>query len=534
MREKAFKATLIAAVAFVCLAASNAEYAGSGDDRAPKGGHPGTFAAPSGPSRDDPPGELVSFFRARGENCYLVFSNFGLFGCYGFQEDHGFHYNVGVYYPPEKYKGLYSWTDAPSLANYHNFIDTTTTLPIWFQLPAEATTLTVEYRAKWSIEENFDGVELEIAAIGQPTNWKNLRPTSAVRGSGQVGQPDTNRYYYEGEVNVWKLEKADVSSYRGKKVKLRFHFRDDMSNREYHHGIYVDEFRIVRGTSTELYYNGFERPGTDDWQTEVIRGNPKVDEWGYSQALPAEVNFLNNGELIVGASSSYVADAFEPDWKATSLGWKKFVTYSNAETRGLEMPEYRVDQYMYPYRDFVIVDCYVKNGKPETQGNIYAGVRMKVDIKHNETERDDDERVIYKSAQRLAMFYDNGQLDRSLCGVMYLHPNKSRQPTSVNFTTSMSQWKNDAVNFTMMSNGEKDYQDTPSAVNRWAVVIGQGPHTLAQSKVFRFSFAIIGGDNQNDILSNSDRAWDIYKTLPDQTPIHVAPTSFGKIKAIFR
>jgi len=71
-------------------------------------------------------------------------------------------------------------------------------------------------------------------------------------------------------------------------------------------------------------------------------------------------------------------------------------------------------------------------------------------------------------------------------------------------------------------------------VNRWAVVIGQGPHTLAQSKVFRFSFAIIGGDNQNDILSNSDRAWDIYKTLPDQTPVHVAPASFGEIKAIFR
>ncbi len=534
MRRLWFKTLLVVAAALACVAASDFAAKSAGSAGVPKGVEPGAVAAPSGPGRDDePPGGLVQYFRATGENCYLVFSNFGLFGCYAFQKDYGFHYNVGVYYPPEKHAGLYSWTDAPTLANYHNFINTTTTIPIWLELPGDATSIAVEYWAKWDIEEKFDGVELEIAKKSESTNWKNLRPTSTVRGSGQLGQPDPSHYYYEGRTIVWKLEKVDISSYKGSKVKLQFHFRNDMTNREYHHGIYVDDFRVVRDGSTRIYGNGFEHPGTDDWDTEVIRGDQVVDIWGYSQALPAEVNFLNNGQLMVGASSSYVADAFEPDWAATSIGWNKLVNYSNSATRGPAMPEYRVDQYMYAYRDYVIVDCYVKNGKPETQGNIYAGVRMNVDIRHNELERDDDERVTYKGAKRMAVFFDDGQLDEPLCGLLYLHPENGK-PKSVNFTSNMELWTDDSANFTAMSNGNYDYLNTKSPVNRWAVAIGQGPHTLNMSEVFRFTFAIVGGDDEDDLLKNADDARNMYKTLPDKTPINVAPASFGKIKALYR
>ncbi len=534
MRRLCLRTLPVVVAALTCVAASDFAARSAGSAGVADGVGPDFVATPSGPARaDEPAGGLEQFFRSTGENCYLVFSNFGLFGCYSFQKDYGFHYNVGAYYPPEKHSGLYSWTDAPTLANYNDFVDTTTTIPIWLELPGDATTVAVEYWAKWDIEEKFDGVELEIAKQSEPTNWKNLQPTSTVKGSGQLGQPDPSRYYYEGKTLVWKLEKVDISSYKGSKVKLRFHFRDDMTNREYHHGIYVDDFRVVRDGSTRIYNNGFEHPGTDDWDTEVIRGNPVVDKWGYSEALPAEVNLLNNGQFMVGAASTYVADAFEPDWATTSIGWKKLVNYSNAETRGPAMPEYRVDQYMYAYRDYVIVDCYVKNGKAETQGNIYAGVRMNIDIRHNPLERDDDERVTYKGAKRLAVFYDDGQLDEPMCGLLYLHPDNGK-PKSVNFTTNMELWTNDSANFTAMSNGNYDYLDTASPINRWAVVVGQGPHSLDMSEVFRFTFAILGGDNEDDLLKNADEARSEYKKLPDKTPINVAPSSFGRIKALYR
>jgi hypothetical protein len=532
MRKGSIRTLLTIAAALACVAAS--EFAPAGKAGVPRGGGPAAVPSPAGFARDDePPGGLIEYFRSTGENCYLVFSNFGLYGCYSFQKDYGFHYNVGVYYPPEKRAGLYSWTDAPSLANYHDYVESTTTIPIWVELPGDASTITVEYWAKWDIEEEFDGVELEIARIGEPTNWQNLRPSSTVPGSGQPGQPDPSRYYYEGTTTGFNLEKVDISSYKGAKVKLRFHFRDDMSNLAYHHGIYVDDFRVVRDGSTRLYFNGFEKPGTDDWDTEVVHGNPVVDKWGYSQALPAEVNFLTNGQFMVGASSAYVADAFEPDWAATSIGWNKLVNYSNAATRGPAMPEFRIDQYMYAYRDFVIVDCYVKNGKPETQENIFAGIRMDVDIRHNPLERDDDERVTYKGPKRLAVFYDDDQLDEPLCGVLYLHRDNAA-PKSVNFTNTMGQWTDDGVNFSLMNNGNYDYLNSNSPVNRWAVIVGQGPHTLKMSEVFRFSFAIIGGDNEDDLVKNADEARSKFKTIPDKTPISVSPASFGKIKALYR
>jgi hypothetical protein len=98
----------------------------------------------------------------------------------------------------------------------------------------------------------------------------------------------------------------------------------------------------------------------------------------------------------------------------------------------------------------------------------------------------------------------------------------------------MDLWTNDSANFTAMSNGNYDYLNTNSPVNRWAVAIGQGPHSLDMSEVFRFTFAIVGGDDEDDLLKNADAARNMYKTLPDKTPINVAPASFGKIKALYR
>jgi hypothetical protein len=117
MRRLWLRALFVAAAALACAAASDFAAKSAGSAGVAEGVGPDVVATPSGPGRDDePPAGLAQYFRATGENCYLIFSNFGLFGCYAFQTDYGFHYNVGAYYPPEKHGGLYSWTDAPTLA----------------------------------------------------------------------------------------------------------------------------------------------------------------------------------------------------------------------------------------------------------------------------------------------------------------------------------------------------------------------------------------------------------------------------------
>ncbi len=526
---------VVVILAFTCLAAGtnkavSAKRAAAGAGPAAAG--PAAVTAAPLPTGGRPTGLTSIFYKALGENCYLVFSDFGLYGGYSYTEDYGFRYNTNVYAPPEKYSGLYSWTDAPSLANYNNYVESTTTLPIWVSIPAGASSVTVQYRAKWRIEENYDGVELEIARVQTPTNWANLHPTSAVLGSGQMGQPDTNRYYYEGSVYSWKLEEADITAYKGSSVAVRFHFRSDSSNLSgRYHGIYIDDFRIIENGTTDLYSYGFEKEmPPDPWDTEVINGDPQIDKWGFSEALPADCDLLSNGELLVGAASSYVSDAFEPDWESQVPGNQSLVKYSNAGTRSSGQPEYRVEQYMYPYTDYVIVDCYVKNGKPEIVNNIYGGLIMDVDIRHDESERADDDRVTYKSADDYAMFYDDGQLDQPVCAIVYLGPNTPS--SSVNFVNTVN-WSSDSVNFGLMTNGQHDYNGTASAPNRWAVVLAKGPYTLSQSEVFRFSFAIVGGDNETDLAANVNDAQHYYSQLPDKTPVNVVPTSLGRVKALF-
>jgi hypothetical protein len=54
------------------------------------------------------------------------------------------------------------------------------------------------------------------------------------------------------------------------------------------------------------------------------------------------------------------------------------------------------------------------------------------------------------------------------------------------------------------------------------------------SETFRFAFAILGGEDESDLIANATACRNTFATLPDKTPISVAPTSFGNIKAMFR
>jgi len=502
--------------------------AGAGAKAGPSAGTSAVTAPPARASAG--PGGLVQWFRSAGENCYLVYSNFGAFGGANYQANYGFHFNVGSYFPPERFEGQFSWTDAPSLANYDNNVESTTTSP-YIVLPASASTITVEYQAKWCIELNYDGVELELSTRADPATWHNLHPTSAVLGSGQLGQPDSTRYYYEGDSVSWKKETVDISAFRGDSVRLRLHFRSDYDNVGCFHGLYLDDVKVWQDGATLLYADGFENSPQTDWETGVLRG-ADVDRWGPCEALLAELNLLTNGQFMAGPSPSYVADAFTPDWIPAEGSYDNLVHYVNASPQPIDIPQMRVEQFLYPYTDFVIVDCYVKNGRPETLGGVYGGVLMDVDIKHAPVERADDDCVQYNSTYDLAYFFDVGQKDAPTCGVMYLG-NGANRASSVNFV-NLPQYTADAVNYGLMSDGEHDYNGVPSSPNRWAVAVGKGPFTLNQSEGFRFTFAVVGGNNEADLLANADLARRIYANLEDHTPIRVAPSSLGRIKALYR
>lgn len=102
----------------------------------------------------------------------------------------------------------------------------------------EVLKLVLEYRATWSMEEDYDYVQTGIS-VDNGTTWIPLKGKYTVSGSSSQlpGQP-----LYEGMEGEWVRETISLDAYKGKTVKFRFRFRSDQG-KEYD-GFNVDDFKI--------------------------------------------------------------------------------------------------------------------------------------------------------------------------------------------------------------------------------------------------------------------------------------------------
>jgi hypothetical protein len=509
------------------------------------------IASPGGlvlaPSRDGLP---QGWYKAEGANCYLIYSNYGIYGGIGFVDidEYGFHYNLDVSTDPEHYYGGYSWTDSPSLFDYEVCVHTATCTPDPISLPAGASNIVVEYAAKWDIEENYDGCELvystEVPTDDNPEIWQNLQATSTVLGSGypESGQSDPTRYYYEnhdGYNNEWiPGETADISFLAGQDVYIGFVFRSDNSNPDPHDGIYIDGFQVVADGNVE-YENGFESDDPDDEPWDMFRYTSYGSEdWYYSEAMSLEINFLRAGEFVVGNSAGYIADPYEDpisDWgveRTYTQGGHFVVVFSNSATVRIGDPEFEISAHVYPQSEYVVLDCYVKSLRQGTTNNIYAGVLMWLQIKHFHYETYNDDVVTYDAAHDMAIYKDlNGEND-PVVGLAYLTPDMDS--SSVNFKKVIDM-SDDSEIFNLISNGEHDFDGVDSEEYYWAVLVGEGPHSLTRCQTFRYTFALIGGNHMENLLENYEAARQFAEyAIEDQTPVNIKESSLGVIKSMFR
>jgi hypothetical protein len=503
-----------------------------------------------GSSADYPKG----WYKAEGANCYLVYSDYGIHGGIGFVEDYGFHYDLDVYTDPEHYYDYYSWTDSPSLYDYEVLAYTATCTPNPISLPGGASSIEIKYAARWDIEEYSDGCEL-VYATETPDDenkeiWQNLHPTSTGLGTGQRGQPEPGDWYYSGDSLEWVPgETADITSLAGQDVYLGFVFRADQTNPDgFEDGIYIDGFQVIVNGSDVVYENGFEPddPGDEPWDTFRYKYDDKdhiygTEDWGRSEAMPADINFLRAGEFIVGNSTAYIADPYEnypggqPDWSVETAyieGAHQVIVFSNSDTVRVGEPEFEVSAHVYPQEDYVVVDCYVKSLRQGTTSNIYAGVLMWLQILHNPYETFNDDVVTYDSAHDMAIYKDPGGESDPVVGLAYF----PQQPgsSSVNFKKIIGM-SDDAEIYTLLSNGEHDFNGVDSEESYWCVIVGEGPHSMTRCQTFRYTFALIGADDMDDLIHNYGIAKDFAEqTIDDYTPVNIQEKSLGAIKSMFR
>ncbi|UCE27899.1 MAG: hypothetical protein JSW52_03865 [Candidatus Coatesbacteria bacterium] len=510
---------------------------------------PGGFVLGS-PGSDLPKG----WYKAEGANCYLIYSDYGIYGGIGFTEDYGFHYNLDVYTDPEHYNGYYSWTDSPSLYDYEVMVYTATCTPNPVSLPGGASSIVIEYAAKWDIEKYSDGCEL-VYATETPDDdnkeiWQNLFATSTQPGTGLRGQPETDNWYYSGNSLDWVAgETADITSLKGQDVYLGFVFRSDQSNIDGpEDGIYIDDFRVIANGTDVIYENEFEQSTSysELWDTFRYKYDDQyyiygTEDWGFSEAMPADINFLRAGEFVVGNSTAYVADPYEgypggqPDWtveRAYTEGGHQVVVFSNSDTVRIGDPEFEVSAHVYPQEDFVIVDCYVKSLRQGMTSNIYGGVAAWLQVLHNPYETFNDDVVTYDSSRDMAIYKDPGGENDPLVGFAYLTPDVDS--SSVNFKKTLN-FTDDAMIYTLLSNGEHDFNGVDSEESYWVVVVGKGPYALTRCQTFRYTFAFIGADDIGELEDSYDDFVEPFShIIDDQTPVNIQEKSLGAIKSMFR
>ena len=110
-------------------------------------------------------------------------------------------------------------------SNRGNSVNSTLTRPLDL---TGAVSPTLEFRAWWDIEPLWDHGYVSVSADGGAT-WEILAPTSST-----VGDPYRAAYgpAYTGASGGWRLERADLTPFAGRRVLLRFDYvTDDAVNR---------------------------------------------------------------------------------------------------------------------------------------------------------------------------------------------------------------------------------------------------------------------------------------------------------------
>lgn len=158
-----------------------------------------------------------------------------------------------------------SFTDSPS-GNYPDNATLTMTLNSPINL-SNMLGASLEFKAQWDIEENYDYGQVLISTNNGST-WIPLAGQYTNLGTGSF-QP-ANQPLYDGAQGTWVTENIDLSPYLGQSVRFRFLLRTDGSLVK--DGWYIDDIKITTYNVVPVELTSFSAMKTDgiillNWST---------------------------------------------------------------------------------------------------------------------------------------------------------------------------------------------------------------------------------------------------------------------------
>lgn len=194
--------------------------------------------------------------------------------------------------PEQYFSPPSSMTDSPS-GNYASGSTKTITMAEEVYLPDELMAM-VEFRAKWTLEDDFDYVQLSIStnngASWTPLNGKFTNPGSEYQIQGSP--------LYDGKKGDWVRENISLNDFMGENIKLRFRLKTD-SNTEFD-GFYFDDFKIL----TLLDLTSIAEHGNEKSFLGNPFPNPADKSFKISYSLPQQS--LQNTELTITSPSGTI------------------------------------------------------------------------------------------------------------------------------------------------------------------------------------------------------------------------------------
>lgn len=159
--------------------------------------------------------------------------------------------------------GSFAYHNGPDGQNYAANVCASLTLPPLSLGPNAR----IDYKARFAIEQNWDGVVTQISTDGGQT-WAQLAPDTGWPGSfADTGNPPANACGFPASQGAFSGSSggtynsygSDLAAYAGQTVQIRWVFSSDSAAEE--PGFYLDEITVSSEPAPGIFSNGFEEPG---------------------------------------------------------------------------------------------------------------------------------------------------------------------------------------------------------------------------------------------------------------------------------
>ncbi len=247
-------------------------------------------------------------------------------------------------------------------------------------------------------------------------------------------------------------------------------------------------------------------------------GSNQVGE-GLRYPADAGYTILHRGALLLGTSSLKVSDGVAgQDWAPgpggpiqliedspradqLTVGYTEEKSAGTINAIGVKLKQTTMAWRNSPDNDYVIIEYEVRNPHSATINNVYVGLYADWDIPDSIPTRN---AVGWNETLSLSYMYNPQESSFPVGGLALVSGQR------VSGARAVSNWRyvhanySDNVFFAFMSGGTALAAN--DSLDDWSTVLASGPHSIAPGDTLRLAWAVVVGDNEADLLVNTQAA----------------------------